>query len=299
MFPRKQLDIGWLDLLLALIACATDGDVRDSEANLEAHFAASSLLPSFSVRTGFDLCLQALALPKGSEILVSAITIQEMADIAIHNGLVPIPLDLDTDTLAPNLCAIEAAISSRTHAILIAHLFGTRIPLDAISQISRKHNLLLIEDCAQAFTGPDYFGHSGSDVAMFSFGSIKTATALGGAVLRIKDPELRQRMREIQQGYPPQNVNTFATSVLTHMLLKLLTVPAFYGLFHAACNRFDLDFEDMIQAARSDFYPEDLIGDIRCRASYPLLALLTRRLRRFDPQRIKQRSEAGAEFAES
>jgi len=297
MFPRKQLDIGWSDLLLALIACAIDGDVGDKEAEIGTLLAASSLFPTFSVRTGFDLCLQALDLPKGSEVLVSALTIQEMADIAIHNGLIPIPLDIDSDTLSPKPRTIEAAISSRTRAILVAHLFGTRIPLDAIVQVVKKHGLFLMEDCAQAFTGLDYTAHAGSDVAMFSFGSIKTVTALGGALLRVKDPVLRERMRVIQHGYPPQDLGAYAASVVTHMLLKLLTIPSLYGLFHAMCKRFDADFEEVIQTVRADFYPEDLIGDIRHRASYPLLALLAHRLRHFDPTRITQRTQVGAQFA--
>src|SRR5208283_2680131 len=129
MYPRKQLDIRWSDIARAALYCIFPGDIRARESELEGLFApAFPVLTTLTVRSGFDLCLQALALPPGSEVLMSALTIPEMANIARHNGLVPIPLDLDRDTLAPGISTIEAAITDNTRAVVIAHLFGTRIP---------------------------------------------------------------------------------------------------------------------------------------------------------------------------
>jgi len=137
------------------------------------------VLSAFTVRTGFDLCLGALGLPAGNEILMSALTIKEMVNIAKHHGLVPIPLDIESGTMAPEIATIEAAITERTRAIVIAHLFGTRMPMGPVIELAKKHGILVIEDCAQGFTGQDYTGHPETDVAMFSFGSIKTMTGAG------------------------------------------------------------------------------------------------------------------------
>src|SRR5213079_2017257 len=94
-----------------------------------------------------------------------------------------------------------------------------------VIELAKKRGLVMIEDCAQAFTGPDYTGHPETNVAMFSFGSIKTMTALGGALLRVRDADLLRKMRTIQRTLPMQRRKEFAGVVLTHAILKLFTLP--------------------------------------------------------------------------
>ena len=254
------------------------------------------VLSAFTVRTGFDLCLGALGLPAGSEILMSALTIKEMVNIAKHHGLVTIPLDIEGDTLAPEIATIEDAITERTRAIVIAHLFGTRVPMGPVIELAKKHGILVIEDCAQAFTGQDYTGHPETDVAMFSFGSIKTMTSLGGALLRVKDAELRRKMRVIQRTHPAQTRKEFAGTLLTHVILKLFTL--LFGLFYRGCALWGADFEDVIAKVRG-LDEQDWLKEIQKQCSFPLLALLARRLRTFDDARLKERIRVAEEFAKS
>ena len=256
------------------------------------------VLSAFTVRTGFDLCLGALGLPAGSEILMSALTIKEMVIIAKHHGLVPIPLDIESGTLAPEIATIEDAITERTRAIVIAHLFGTRMPMGPVIELAKKHGILVIEDCAQAFTGKDYTGHPETDVAMFSFGSIKTMTALGGALLRVKDAELLRKMRVIQRTHPAQTRKEFAGTLLTHAILKLFTFPLLFGLFYRGCALLGTDFEDAIAKVRG-LDEEDWLKEIQKQCSFPLLALLAHRLRTFDAAPLNERIRVGEEFAKS
>src|SRR6266478_4940612 len=299
MFPRKQLDIRWPDLAHAALYCAFPRSIRAKEAELEGMFASPfPVLSAFTVRTGFDLCLGALGLPAGSEILMSALTIKEMVNIAKHRGLVPVPLDIESGTLAPEIATIENAITERTRAIVIAHLFGTRMPMGPVIELAKKHGILVLEDCAQAFTGPDYTGHPETDVAMFSFGSIKTMTALGGALLRVKDGELLRKMRMIQRTHPTQTRKEFAKVVLTHVILKLFTMPLMFGLFYRGCQFLGADFEGVIAKMRG-LDEEDWLKEIQWQCSYPLLALLAHRLRTFDPARLNERIRVAEEFAKS
>jgi FAD/FMN-containing dehydrogenase/dTDP-4-amino-4,6-dideoxygalactose transaminase len=256
------------------------------------------VLSAFTVRTGFDLLLGALELPAGSEILMTALTIPEMVNIAKHHGLVPIPLDIESGIMAPAISTIESAITERTCAIVVAHLFGTRLPMRQMIELAKKRRILVIEDCAQAFTGPDYTGHPETDVAMFSFGSIKTMTALGGALLRVKDGELLRKMRMIQRTHPTQTRKEFAKVVLTHVILKLFTMPLMFGLFYRGCQFLGADFEGVIAKMRG-LDEEDWLKEIQWQCSYPLLALLAHRLRTFDAERLRQRVSAGEEFAKS
>src|SRR5437016_9871187 len=250
------------------------------------------------VRTGFDLLLGALELPAGSEILMTALTIPEMVNIAKHHGLVPIPLDIESGTMAPQISTIESAITERTRAIVVAHLFGTRVPMGPLVELAKKRDILVIEDCAQAFTGPDYTGHPETDVAMFSFGSIKTMTALGGALLRVKDAELLRKMRMIQRTHPMQTRKEFAKVVLTHVILKLFTIPLMFGLFYRGCQFLGADFEGVIAKMRG-LDEEDWLKEIQWQCSYPLLALLAHRLRTFNAAQLNKRIRVGEEFANS
>lgn len=300
LYPRKQLDIRWRDIAAAIVGCLFPGESAESEAQICRTFAPDRpVLVTFAVRTGFDLFLKAQAWPAGSEILMSALTIREMADIARKHGLVPVPLDLNLEKLAPEVSAMEAAITPKTRAIVIAHLFGTRVELDPFVAVAKRHGILVLEDCAQSFTGMDYVGHPETDAAMFSFGSIKTATALVGALVRLKDPQLQRKMRLLQQSYPVQSRREFFHLVFTHVLVKLFTIPLLYGLFYRACALLERDFDQVINAVRN-LPPEDEEEDlalIRVQPSAPLLALLRRRLRTFRTQRLWERREVGRQFA--
>jgi len=302
LYPRKQLDIRWSDLAAGFVGCISPGDLKSHVSAIEQSFApGEAVLVTFSVRSSLDLCLQALALPRGSEVLMTALTIREMADIVRKNGLVPIPLDLELETLAPALSTVESAITPKTRAIIVAHLFGTRVPMDPIVELAKRNNLFVIEDCAQAFTGREYTGHPQGDLAMFSFGSIKTSTALGGALVRAKDPQFLHKMRAIQASYPLQSRDEHLKAVFTHVCVKLFTVPLIYGLFYRACAAMEKDFDQVINAVRGlpEEEEEQSLDEIRKQPSGSLVALLARRLRTFDAAGFRKRTEIGSEFAKS
>src|SRR5215467_12953188 len=300
LYPRKQLDIRWRDLAAGMLHCLVPGNIEKREAELCRLFARGQpVLVTFAVRAGFDLFLKAKACPHGSEILMSALTIREMADIARKRGLVPVPLDLNLEKLAPEASAMEAAITPKTRAIVIAHLFGSRVEMDPFIAVAKRHGLLVLEDCAQAFAGMDYTGHAETDAAMFSFGSIKTATALVGAVIVLKDTQLLEKMRSQQRSYPVQAPKEYFQLAFTHVLVKLFTVPLLYGIFYRACMWLEKDFDQVINAVRNlppDDEEEDL-ALIRKQPSAPLLAMLLRRLRTFSTQRLRERREVGRQFA--
>ncbi|HEX5104803.1 MAG TPA: DegT/DnrJ/EryC1/StrS family aminotransferase, partial [Pirellulaceae bacterium] len=220
MWPAKQIDISWSDLAFAAATCFSPGRAAASARQLEERWAAEEGLACLSVRTGFDLLWAALDLPAGSEVLMSAVTIPDMVRIVQQHRLTPIPIDLDLETLAPRQESIEEAVTPRTRAIVVAHLFGSRVPMGPILELARRHGLPVIEDLAQGFAGPNDRGHPDSDMALFSFGTIKTATALGGALLRVRDRELLARMRAIAADYPLQPRRSYLQRVLKYATFK-------------------------------------------------------------------------------
>jgi len=280
MIPRKKLDIGWADLAFGAWRCLRPADPERSREHVERLWSqAGDALACLSVRSGFDLLLQALAFPRGSEILVSAVTIRDMVRIVEEHGLVAVPVDLDMKSLSVRPEAVLRAAGDRAKAIVVAHLFGSRMPMEPVIRAAHSRGLLVIEDCAQAYAADGYCGHPESDVSMFSFGPIKTATALGGALLRIRRAELRAEMERRQLQWPRQGRFEYLLRVLKYAGLRFLSGELVYSAFVATCRLFGLDHDRIVAQAARGFAGGGFFSRIRRRPSCALLALLERRLR--------------------
>ena len=294
MIPRKQLDIGWRDLLFALGQTVHSKPRAQIEGAVEAAWRPTGdALVCLSIRSGFDLLLRAVDWPPGSEVLLSAITIPHMIELIETHGYVPVPIDLDLMTLTAHPAAIERAITPKTRGMLVAHLFGARLDLDPWLQVAQAHDLLMIEDCAQAFVGDAYRGHPEADVSCFSFGTIKTATALGGALLTIKSNALRAVIRAQRDAQPIQAAAAFRQRVIQAALLRVACSRIIFTLLAGLCALTHRDLDQALNGAVRGFSGPDFLTRIRHRPSAPLLALLLRRLRRTRATHCAQRAAVG------
>jgi perosamine synthetase len=298
MWSRKRLDIGWPDLLFGMSrVCLPLRNSGIDHFNRGISADTDHLLACLSVRTGFDLLLGALHLPAGSEVLVSAITIPDMIRIIKHHGLVPVPVDLDPAQMAPGMEHWRRAITPATRAILVAHLFGSRIPMEPILELAGQKKLLVFEDCAQAFSGPDYQGHPGADASMFSFGTIKNSTALGGAILRVRDPELLHRMRAAHAAYPFQNRRHYGKRLLKYAILKTVSSRPITTVLVRMSMRMDLNYDRWVNRAARGFPGDCFFEQIRRRPCAPLMEVLKRRLKHFNSRRLERHVEKGHKLA--
>jgi len=128
--PRHRLDLRPADVGHGLLAVLTARGRRRRERELLALVdAADDGLAALSVRAAWDLLLAACAWPRGSEVVVSAITHPGMAALVGAAGLVVVPVEVDLDTLLPEVAALEAVTTDRTRAVLVAQLFGGRADL--------------------------------------------------------------------------------------------------------------------------------------------------------------------------
>jgi perosamine synthetase len=305
MIPRKRLDIGWADLLCGAWYCLRPGrrGHRDiAQRRVESAWSRKGeegrALACLSVRSGFDALLGVLGLPAGSEVLLSAVTLRDMVRIVEAHGLVPVPVEIDPRTLAVCPAALERAITANSRALVVAHLFGSRMPLEPVLRLAREHGLFVIEDCAQAYTGDDGDddrGHPECDVSLFSFGPIKTATALAGGLLTFRDRALRDRTAAAQDAWPVQPRSRFLARVGKYSALKLLSYRSVFTLFAAACRLLGRSHDEIISGSVRGFAGDGFFAKIRHRPSSPLLALLARRLRTFDRSRVTARAALAAE----
>lgn len=298
IYARHRLDLSVVDILFGVLSCGRLwGRERLESEILGLCSPEDEGLVCLSVRSGWDLWLCALGLRAGDEVLVSAVTHPDMVRIVHGHGLRAVPVDIDPETLAPRPEMLEAALTSRTRVVLVAHLFGGRMDLGPVARVAREHGLLLVEDCAQAFKGPESLGEAESDLSMYSFGTLKTATALGGAVLRVRDREVLRRMREIQAAYPVQRRSEYLKKVLSALIVVAVSHPRPYGLFVLACTRLGHDLDTLVNGVVRAFPPgepvEMLFRRLRRRPSTPLLAMLSRRLGTFDEAWLARRASAG------
>jgi dTDP-4-amino-4,6-dideoxygalactose transaminase len=300
MWPRKQLDIDWADFAFGLRSFFRPSPGRNENILPAGWIPTDEAIVSLSVRTGWDLLLTALGLPPDSEIIMSAVTIPDMARIVENHCLVPVPIDIDAQRLEPDLDDLEQSISPRTRAILVAHLFGSRIDMAPIIDVARQHRLLVIEDCAQAFVGRAYAGHPESDCSMFSFGPIKTATALGGAVLRVRDGGLREKMALLQHAYPLQSKRAYLARLGKYLSFRVLCRRRTYGALVRGYRALGIDYDAAFSHAAHSFGQNNFFERIRRRPCGPLLNMLKRQLNRFEHRglaRLARRTACGAALA--
>ncbi len=294
MIPRKRFDIGFNDIRHGFFSGFRSTNIGELESGIARFWGSHrEVLPALSVRSGFDALLTALNLECGSEVLVSALTIKDMAVILQEHGLIPVPVDLDLTRLNIDLCKLSTSVTPKTRAILVAHLFGSLVEMDEIVSFAEKQELLIIEDCAQAFMGKPYRGHSKTDVSMFSFGPIKTASALGGAVLLFRDKTLFHKTRSIQNRWVRQRNWTFQKRALKYALLLILVHPRIYGLMFWLFQFLGFDPESIIHRLARGFRRDSFFQCIRQRPSRALLSLLARRLSSFSDHHLEERRRYG------
>ncbi len=279
MWVAKRFDLGWADLAAAFGHCLRADDALAASAEVEALWSdRGDALACLSVRSAFDLYLEARRFPPGSEIVFSAMTVADMPRIALRHGLVPVPCDIDAATAAPSVRALRHACSERTRAVVLAHLFGARMPFDDLVALAHERGIEVVEDCAEAYAGRGWTGHPASDVTLFSFGPIKHATALGGGVARVRDPQILERMREVHAGWPKQRTAAYALRVVKYAALHALSGRVPYTLISTAARFAHVDLDRLMNRLTRGFGDRKLFRRIRRRPSGALLRTLARRL---------------------
>ena len=293
MWVRLQLDIGWWDIAFGFSRLLQPNDAVALEKSIARRFSVQDqAMPVLSVRSGLDLLLGTMQWPADSEIVYSALNIPGMTMIARQHGLLPVPADLDIDRLAPNLHLLEQAITPRTKAILIAHLYGNFVPLEPIVAIARKHGLMLIEDCAENYDGV-YTGHPQADVSLFSFGPLKTATSLAGGVLRAKDAELFARLQANHDQWPVQSRLDYFNRVCKYGTMKFFGARWIYADMRRVAKLVVGDIDKLIHHSAKSFLDDKIMHLLRQRPCGPLLAAMARRFATFDHARIQVRTANG------
>lgn len=148
--------------------------------------------------TALHLSCIALGLKEGDQVLVSSSTNMASAFSIKYTGAEPVPVDINRTNWQMNPNLIEPLINSNTKAIMVVHLFGHPVDMDPIIELAKKHNLKIIEDCAEAH-GVKYKNRivgSIGDVACFSFYSNKIITTGEGGMVVTNSESIAKTVRD-------------------------------------------------------------------------------------------------------
>jgi dTDP-4-amino-4,6-dideoxygalactose transaminase len=193
----------------AAIAAVLDGNryilgpqTQAFEQEFARYLGVSHAVGTGSGTEALHLALRACHIGAGDEVItVSHTAVATVAAIELA-GATPVLVDIDPQTYTIDPQLIERALTSRTKAIIPVHLYGAAANLNPIVDLARRHNLKVIEDCAQAHGAryADRVAGSVGDAACFSFYPTKNLGAIGdGGLVATNDAALAQQLQLLRQ----------------------------------------------------------------------------------------------------
>ena len=205
--PFNRADIGSRDLAL-LSKSISDGHIsgngpftKQAESEISRVIGSHKTLLTTSCTHALEMSALLLNLKTGDEVIVPAFTFVSTASAFMLYGAKPVFVDVQHDTLNINPESVEAAITERTRAICVVHYGGVACEMKKLSEIAKRHDLVLIEDNAHGLFAKykhQYLGTFGS-LATQSFHETKNITCGEGGALIVNDPKLAERAEILRE----------------------------------------------------------------------------------------------------
>ncbi len=211
-----------------------DGEVTSQfEREVAELLGCKHVIATTSGTAAIFLALAGAGIEAGDEVLVPDVTFIATANAVSLAGAKPVLVDVDPQNLNLDPAAAERAITPRTKAIIPVHVSGRAADISAISDIAKRHGLLVIEDAAEAFLSKHHgkclgtFGRAGC----FSLSPNKTITTGQGGLIATDDDQLHVRLRELKdQGRPARGTGGDDTHNSVGYNFKFTNLQAAIGL---------------------------------------------------------------------
>ncbi len=191
-YVNQCLDSGWI---------SSQGEYIEKFERAFANYLGTEYALSCSNgTTALHLALLALGITKGDEVILPSFTYVATANAVSYVGASPIFVDAEPNYFQIDPEKIEEKITSKTKAIIVVHLYGHAVEIDKILKISKKYNLYLIEDCAEAIGtlfNNQFVGTFG-DVATYSFFGNKTITTGEGGMVVTNNRTLSESVFQLK-----------------------------------------------------------------------------------------------------
>lgn len=232
---------------------------QKAKSFLEKRFYDKQVYLYDSGRSALYIALSALDISSGDEVLLQGYTCVVVTNAITRTGATPVYVDIDdTYNIDPDL--VEQHITKKTKALIIQHTFGAPAKLSKLMQIAKRHNLIVIEDCAHSL-GAKYNGKfigSFGDLAMLSFGSDKAVSSVRGGALVVNNEKLVDPIEEMGKSLLKKYPRIL-------LLQHLLHVPIFYlgrSLYHLGIGKVLLFFASRVGLVNKIIYPIEKSGGV-------------------------------------
>ena len=208
--------------------------VRDLEQRVAAYCGCECGVGVASGTDALRLTLTALDIGPGNEVITTPFTFIATASTISHCGARPVFVDIDPRTYNIDPAAIELAITDRTKAIVVVHLYGQPADMDPIMELARAHGFYVVEDAAQAI-GARYKGRRVGSIghaACLSFYPTKNLGAYGdGGMVVTNDTDLAEKIDVLRRHGAKRKYHTEApgfNSRLDSLQAAILSVKLAY-----------------------------------------------------------------------
>lgn len=177
-------------------------EVRQLEEKLQLYTGSKHCITVASGTEALLISLMAIGIKPGDEVITTPFTFAATAEMIVLLGAIPVFVDIEADTCNINASLIDAAITTKTKAIMPVSLYGQPADMDEINAIATKHgNIPVIEDACQSF-GATYKGKKSCNLSTIGCSSFFPSKPLGcygdGGAIFTNDDALAQTMREIR-----------------------------------------------------------------------------------------------------
>jgi len=197
---KDEIDQGLLQALEAT-QFILGPNVRAFEEEAASYLGVNHAVGCASGTDALHLALIAAGIGEGDEVITTPFTFIATAEAILYVGAKPVYVDIDEKTLNMDVNQIEAAITPKTKAILPVHLFGQPADMASIQAIADKHNLVVVEDCAQSF-GASIDGKQTGSMGIagcFSFFPSKNLGCFGdGGLITTQDEKIAEHLRVLR-----------------------------------------------------------------------------------------------------
>ena len=193
LFPYGEDDIqAVVDVMRANATLSNGVHMKEFEQKMAEYIGVEHAFALDNATNCLQMAAYLIGFKPGDEVIVPAYTFTSSAHTMAKAGATLVWGDMDPDNWNLSPADLERKITPKTKAVVVVHLLGMPAKMDEIMPIIKKHNLILIEDCAQAIGATINGRKVGSygDYAVFSFHTAKNITTLGeGGILIVKDEE--------------------------------------------------------------------------------------------------------------
>jgi perosamine synthetase len=196
----NEIDIRAVENALRNSQLSLGPRLQEFEGAMAQYIGTSHAVAVNSGTSALHLCLRALEIGNDHEVIVPSFSFIAAANVVRYVGAVPVFADIETTTPNLDANAVEAAITSKTRAILVVHTFGQPADMSRILAIAKRHKLFVIEDACEAI-GAEYHGKkvgSLGDVAAFGFYPNKQMTTGEGGCVTTSDPALAETLKSLR-----------------------------------------------------------------------------------------------------